>query len=302
MTAGTFVWICDDDDLLRPGSVDRMVVAIEREGVDLAFGRYTRFHTAAGVRQDMGTGYWPHRSRGSLARHILEDAFVMHNAALVWRTAYGRAGPFDPAMLRSQDYEMFVRLAFQASMTYVDEIVFDQRKHDGVRGPAQAAHRARQSNSMWERYDRLIFAKLREAVPPSYFEGMFEAGYEPIIRRAALLQRGCVMARHGMWAEALDDFEGAGQIGPAIGLQSLERDICRRAVAGKHGFSGMLDKDISLRLRRLRKSCPAGKAIFSWLTRGTLRRLRGADNRARLDAIGHLLSPVALMSAILVGG
>ncbi|MEL7517411.1 MAG: glycosyltransferase family 2 protein, partial [Pseudomonadota bacterium] len=130
VTGGEYVWICDDDDLLRPGVVARMVSEIESAGVDMVFGRYTRFRIEDGARVEMGAGYWPDLGRGSVARHILEDAFVMHNASLVRRAAYDRLGPFDPRMLRSQDYEMFVRLALRATIRFVDTVVFDQRKHE----------------------------------------------------------------------------------------------------------------------------------------------------------------------------
>src|SRR4051812_39041855 len=161
----TYVWICDDDDLLRPKVVPLLVDAIERTGADVVFGRYIRFRQQEGEKMYLGTGYWPDLSSGSLPRHILEDAFVMHNATLVRRSAYDRVGRFDEGMLRSQDYDMFVRLATTVTLAYVDAIIFDQRKHEGLRGPASVLHREGQVEKVWVEYDRRIFERVWKNLP-----------------------------------------------------------------------------------------------------------------------------------------
>ena len=53
---------------------------------------------------------------------------------------YARAVFENETMLRSLDYDMFVRLALRCRPRYVDAVIFDQRKHEGARGPAQALH------------------------------------------------------------------------------------------------------------------------------------------------------------------
>lgn len=298
MTDGEFVWICDDDDLLRPGVVEPMLSRLRATGAGFVFGRYTRFQVVDGVRVDLGTGYWPDLSQGSLARHILEDAFVMHNAALVRRHEYERAGGFDPAMLRSQDYDMFVRLALQSRIAFWNAIVFDQRKHPGVRGPTSAAHRADQSDTVWNRYDSRIFEKVRAHVPLAYFEGMFQAGSPELRRRAAYLQRACVLGRHGLWRAAFDDLGRAAGQARHLPLTALEQAICRRAVSGKHGFSGLVAHDLKPSLRTLRSSSLAGRAICASIARGLLWRLRGEDVVGRGDAVRYLSRPGAVLDLV----
>ena len=297
MTDGEYVWVCDDDDLLLPGAVARLLGLMERDRADMAFGRYTRFKGEGAHKVDMGTGYWPDLTQGAVARHILEDAFVMHNGALVRRDAYERAGPFDPAMLRSQDYEMFVRLALQGSIAHCDDVIFEQRKHDGVRGPQVAAHRAAHSDNVWQRFDRMIFEKVRAAVPLAFFESLFDGSEPQISERAALLQRGCVMARHAMWPEALDDFERAARTGPAAELHPLERAVCRRAVAGKHGFEGLLEPVNRSRMHQLGNGDTVARAIFAQVATGMLWRVRGDDPAARTDALRFLARPSSVLAA-----
>ncbi len=305
LTSGQYVWICDDDDLLEPGCVDLLVTSIESTGADMVFGRYTRFHVDNGYRIDMGTGYWPDLSSGSAHRHILEDAFVMHNAALVRREVYTRLGPFDPEMLRSQDYEMFTRIAFSCAIKYVDRMVFLQRKHPGDRGPAAIVHGSGKSNEVWERFDRRIFERMRDLVSLDFFVSMFDSPDAALARRAGLLQRACILARHGLWADALSDCALATSACASHPLHPLEIDICRRMTAGKHGFAGLLGAGNAAAIRRLVRQSRNGRAILGEISRGLLWRLRSDDGDVRQAALCHLLrapNPANLVAQILTPG
>ena len=293
MTDGAFVWICDDDDLLRPAVVDRFATRLAGTTAGFIFGRHARFRMdpVAG-RIDMGAGYWPDLSAGTLARHLLEDAFVMQNGALVRRACYRDVGPFDERFLRSQDYEMFVRLALRHRGEFVDTIVFDQRKHDGTRGPATGLHAAGQAEDVWRRYDRMIFEANAPLLSTATFEAMFEGADAALVRRAALLQRACVHGRHDMWPEALDDLRTAASTLPQRPLHSVERAICRRMLGGKHGFSGALAPAMSDALRSIHRGGGVGHQIMRTALAGVLWRLRRDEAVVRHDARA-LLAAVA---------
>ena len=298
MTSGAYVWICDDDDLLLPGAVDALVGAITQSGADMAFGRYTRFRMENGQRIDIGTGYWPDLSAGSVARHLFEDAFAMHNGSLVRRATYDRLGPFDTAMLRSQDYEMFVRIALSSSIVYVDRDIFLQRKHDGDRGPAAITHKAGKSDAMWVDFDRKIFARLRDLVPEAFFTSMFAGPDDTLRRRAGLLQRACILARHGLWDAALGDCERARAVASDTPLHPLEIAICRRMSAGKHGFAGMRATENAAALSALARTNRIGAAIAGEIYRGLFWRLRGEAPGDRAAALKVLAKPSALVSLL----
>ena len=280
---GDYIWICDDDDLLCEGAVGKLVDLIERSGAGFVFGRYTRFSIVDGEKVDQGTGYWPDLSKGSLARHIFEDSFVMHNASLVRRSVYEAVGPFDETMLRSLDYDMFVRLALKTTIAHTGDILFEQRKHDGARGPASVLHAASKSDNVWKEFDRRIFARLRDAAPVSYFEGLFESPKPELIMRAAYLQRGTIMGRHDLWDEAAQDWQLAETVCD-LPLQELEKDICRRAMAGKHGFSGALAQPVLAALHDLKNRGETGRAIAHAMLDGLIWRLRDADPATRREA------------------
>lgn len=285
-TSGEFVLICDDDDRLRPAAVRQLLSALDDADAGFAFGRYTRFDDSSG--EDIGVGYWPDMSRGTMLRHILEDAFVMQNAALVRRSALIAVGPFSAYMKRSQDYEMFVRLACSYPAKFIDDILFDQRKHAGQRGAAGFEHPASNSMQVWNSFDRAIFGNFFRTAPISIFESMFEGGLSEHRERAALLQRGVVMARHDCWELACDDFEQASAryTGP---LDVGEYRICNRALGGKHGVGNLTDQAIVNRLRHVGRKTKQGREIVRAILSGGLWRLRASDSTKAWEVAKSLL-------------
>ncbi len=284
-TDGDSIWICDDDDVLRPGAVALLHDRLAASAAGFVFGKYTRFSEGPdGSRRDLGTGYWPDLTQGSLVRHILEDGFVMQNASLVRRAAYLRAGPFDETLPRSIDYDMAVRLALKVGVDYVDAIIFDQRKHDGVRGPAHSLHPAAESMKIWLEYDRRIFDRVAAETTLAFFEALFDAPDERLRRRAALLQRACVWGRHQRWPAALADLQDAAELLPGCPLHAVERAICRRILNGKHGFDALGTGDFAAPLRALGRT-HVGQGIFGEMMRGCVWILRrGTAPQRRVTA------------------
>jgi len=274
-TSGEFVWICDDDDRLRPGAVAPLASELASSAAGFIFGKYTRFEDPSGL--DIGVGYWPDLSSGSLTRNILEDAFVMQNAALIRRSALLAVGPFSEAMQRSLDYDMFVRLACSFPGAYVDMLVFDQRKHSGDRGPAALLHRASASMDVWNAFDRSIFQNLYHHAPLTLFENMFDAPSSELRHRAALLQRAVVMARHDCWDLACLDLEAATKT-TTQAIDAGEYRICLRALSGKHEPRGLCEKQVLSRLTRLCAHSPIGRQIVEAMLAGALWRLRSRDS------------------------
>lgn len=300
--SGELIWICDDDDLCRPEAAARMLAAMEATGAPVVGGRYQRFGTdpASGAQVAADPGYWPDLGGGSLLRHLLEDIFIFQNATLVRRSAYDRVGPFREDLARSIDYDMIIRLAARFPLGFVDAVLFDQRKHDGARGPAAAQHEAKKMDRVWLENDQILFRGFRDWLPVSLYEAMFEADDPALALRAGHLQRAAVYARRNLWSEALEDFGvsvemGAGMAGQAA-FGPLEHDICRRAMAGKHGCDGVFDPAVTRALTRLGQSGPAGKGIAAGLAHGIRWRLREAlqaGEAGRAFRIGRFMTRMA---------
>ncbi len=276
---GDLIWICDDDDIALPDAAETLAGLLEatpRAG--LAGGCYKRFQDdpETGQRHFMGPGYWPDLGSGSALRHLLEDIFLFQNATLVRRACYDAVGPFREDLPRSIDYDMIVRLATRFPVALTERPLFHQRKHDGVRGPANAQHAASRSDDIWKAADRQVFEGVRDLLQPALFAGMFDAETPPHAERAGRLQRACVFARRTEWAAALDDFRAAAARMPDTRLSPVERMICVRAMAGKHGCAEALEPDMRRALAALAATSASGAEITAALARGLAWRARAA--------------------------
>jgi len=189
---GDAVWICDDDDIPLPGTLERFSTLLEqRPELDFVFGLHDELIESGGdwvVRSAPA----PRRYQEPLAIQVLRSCFIFQPGMLVRRRCYQRVGNFDERLLRSQDYDMLIRLAHECGGAELDGVVFHQRVHSGVRGPAHEQTSAVERRGQWLKYDRMIFAKVGELYRPDEFgEGRIGA-----VRRAA------IMARRGLWNEA----------------------------------------------------------------------------------------------------
>lgn len=287
-TDGELVWICDDDDILLPGAASALLAPLRNDTVDMAFGRYYPFRIDEAGREERLEFHWPDLSRGSIARHTLEDAFIMQNAALVRRSLYDKVGPFDTGMLRSLDYEMFVRLVLAGQPVFVDREIFAQRKHEGARGPARMLHDANKSENVWLEFDQRIFRRLNEGRPIAIYEAMFTGSDAGLVTRAAYFERACVNARHGLWELAIADVVAASQVLPSTPMEPVERDICARALCGKYDLANVTDPAVIVGLRELAgRGGVAREAVMAIVGGGMwrFRRREGDDVRAMLGLI-----------------
>ncbi|MEY8800924.1 glycosyltransferase [Leisingera sp. XS_AS12] len=276
---GDWIWICDDDDIALPHAAETLSqLLLTNPAAGFAAGSYKRFYCATPDGEPVlsGPGYWPDLGQGSVLRHLLEDIFLFQNATLVRRSCYEAVGPFREDLPRSIDYDMIVRLAARFPAVVTEAPLFHQRKHDGARGPAAARHAADRSEEVWKKADKQVFAGLSGILQPDLFTGMFEAADPDHAARAGRLQRGCVFARRTDWKTALEDFHAAAELLPAMALSPLEKAICRRALAGKHGCGEALEPEVRGALAGLAAGSALGAEIAAALVRGTGWRLRRA--------------------------
>lgn len=297
---GEYIWICDDDDLALPHAADTLAGMLDADdGLVAAGGSYRRFGVDPKTKQQLefGPGYWPDLSVGTPLRHILEDLFLFQNGTMVRRRTYDRVGAFREDLGRSIDYDMMVRIACAGPVKITDDPVYLQRKHTGERGPATARRAAKDSEEVWKTADIVIFTPFRESIPLSMYEGMYRAEDPKVVRRAALLQRACVYARRTDWEMAVRDFADAAKLAPAYRLSETEREICMRAMGGKHGSKEAYASDIRKSLREVAGMSAAGRSIARSLSRGIAWRGKRAVGGGRFGEAGAV---AAFMSALSV--
>ena len=298
---GDYIWVCDDDDIALPHATETLAGILDEHPDTLASGAgYRRFSVdpATKARMEYGPGYWPDLSTGTALRHILEDLFVFQNATMVRKSAFDKVGPFREDLARSVDYDMMVRLACAGPVHIVDDPVFLQRKHSGLRGPKRARRKAADSDKVWKDADIAVFTPFRERIPLAMYEGMFRAEDPKVGRRAALLQRACVYARRTDWSMATRDFTDAAKLAPGYRLTDTERDICMRALSGKHGCAEATTSEVRTQLREVAGMSAAGRGIARALARGMVWRGKKAAQSGRFGEASAVAAFITALTTV----
>jgi glycosyltransferase involved in cell wall biosynthesis len=249
---GTYVWICDDDDIALPRALEKLVAAIPDDKPAFAFGQLKKFEV------DPVTGehivephpfYWPVENGKSLWLNLLEDFFIFQNATIVAKAAYDAVGPFRPDLIRSQDYEMVLRLARSFPGYAVPEVVFLQRSHAGGRGSAVDPFSQASASNKWVEYNQKFFRELHATLPLSAFRPSGRFASEALALRATLLQRACVFGRKKMWNHAAADLAAAAKIAQETPASQDEGAICKAATLSGYGCRELLDREVQQVLR-----------------------------------------------------
>lgn len=236
LAKGDLIWVFDDDDIAEPTALEVLESLLEANPeADFAYGRHDRFEIRPdGQTRWKSTGYWRTCPPEEFLFESLLDMFVHQPGMLVRKELYKRAGPFNEDYIRSQDYDMLLRLAQHGRPAGTDRIVFHQRQHDGPRGTADKVIRSEDRDRVWQSYDQTIFRGLYASLPLGKY---LPAGCDltqPGAMRRALIRRGIVMARKMLWDNAKEDFQKAAHIADRA-LSAEETADLRKIFMLKYG-------------------------------------------------------------------
>ena len=223
-----YVWIFDDDDVALPDALERLVEPLEKHP-EHGFS-FAPFHFTNSRPSDHRIGEVMHTlpipdldTRGFLIP-LLEGNFL-GGAALFARTrCYDEVGYFDPRLLRSQDYEMAIRLARAfTGVRAPGGATFHYRQHESLRGSTADRFKASEQRVKWLEYDQIIFQELYDSLPLRAYlpPGM------PLRerRRQAYLQRMGIMASKLLWNLVSTDLRAIAALDDGSPINCAERKI-----------------------------------------------------------------------------
>jgi len=230
---GEFIWVFDDDDVALPNCLGKLFVALaENPDCGFSYGSYdhlVEIHEGSTEVVDPGLQI---DKRIDFRLSVLERCYIFQPGMLVRRSVFDEVGPFNEAMVRSQDYEMLLRITRRFSGVNVNSIVFHQRQHGGVRGTGNTPVAKGKMESAWIKYDGLIFSQIHRTYPLAEYLPSPRAGeLSTAEARYALLERSCIMARKGLWHEAAADLEkyvALVRSEKSITISGTEKPILRR--------------------------------------------------------------------------
>ncbi len=206
-----YVWICDDDDLAAPDGAANLASALDADpAIGFAFGTFQIFKDTSQGRVFFPPTYWRRNEEPNASLNFLEEMFTFQYAMMVRRPLYNDVGPFREDLIRSQDYDMTLRLTRKYKSAYVPHIIFSQRQHTGVRGSASDHFSAEKNAAKWLTYEQKIFTSIMQDYRLEEFTPTFALSLEATLaRRAAFVQRALVLAKRALWEPAINDLREA---------------------------------------------------------------------------------------------
>ncbi|MEL6664157.1 MAG: glycosyltransferase [Pseudomonadota bacterium] len=298
--SGDLIWICDDDDLILPGTCALLAGALEADpSLGFAAGRHDDFivDPKSGEKIIKPPGYWRASRPDEIFPDLLDGCHIFQPGLMVRRSVYDEIGPFNADLIRSQDYEMMLRIARHARGVLFEDLVYLHREHGGARGSAAERFTPEEANAKWIKFHRMIFAPLmadlsdEEVLPDSLATAPEIA---PVAQRVAAIKRAGVYARHVMWPEALDTLEDVARRFEGTDLTEAERGFLRQATAYSFGCAPLYeDPAIRARAIGLKSISPRGRQIANLLGSSLLWRVKCATRAGNLGLAANLTGFVA---------
>jgi glycosyltransferase involved in cell wall biosynthesis len=271
---GDYVWIMDDDDVALPHALDRLVAPLEADrDLGMSFGT----HLIADTLPDGTVGETVERTLPTFPDSDLFLALVQHGnligqAAFLARTVVcQQVGPYNTALIRSQDFEMVLRLSAACRAVRVSGPMYIYRQHGQLRGSDADRHTAADKLRKWRFYDTIIYRRLLQDIPlHRYLPAAASLSPSGVPLRRAHLQRAAMLWRSGLFDEFFCDLEQALKI-PGL-LSNDERQV----LSGGYPLDEREDywDGEHIRNLRLRTASRVGRQIRTFLAQGVYWRAR----------------------------
>lgn len=256
---GNYVWIMDDDDVALPDALERHLEILQKRP-ELGF-TYSSCCNAATRAEDGRIVPGSERKLPNIGDEevfvrLLERNFTTHPGIVVRTSCYKTVGQFDLELIRSQDYDMVLRLSLHFPCARVDGPTFYYRKHGLCRGSQQDRFASKHIPAKWMVYDQRIFKRLRQELPLWRYLPVSYNGGPPVSadKGQAYIQRMAVMGLKGLKEEMLEDLGLAIKEHREVTQLSLyERAIIIRLMQAI-GDDVLLDSSVRARINRMSKN------------------------------------------------
>lgn len=293
----TYMWIFDDDDVALPRALE-MHLDFLSEHPECDFSYSTNYLFSGEFSEDaLRRGKlktFPPRSGKDYFLWIMQSPFLptLMQGMLIPTRCLRAVGGFDESLLRCEDIDILLRLAQRFRAGCLEQPTFAERLHQGQRGPAFERHEDADRYQIFRQYKRPIFEKIHASLPlHEYLPRSNGAQTEdhalaaPDMRRA-LLQRSVIMATHGLFAEAVEDYQTyAEQLDSTFAPDDDERR--QLSALGHVSDPEVLPPGVYYRL--LGASSRGRPALFKAVLRGVYWSIAREIRRRRPLLASHLL-------------
>ena len=219
--SGELIYILDDDDIAADDAVERMSEALgNHPECGFVYGEYDAFTVS-----DSGAISIEERAK-PFGDEELCLALMHHNrlvgpSMMVRKSCYERVGPFNEAFIRSQDYEMLLRLVRVFKGKRLNCVLSHVRQHTGIRGSVAAPVAAKDSYAAWRDFDGRAISEVYSSYDLKEFLPQPISQLSNQDRFTALLQRCVIVGRKKLWNLATNDLREACTLAWKLDIHEL---------------------------------------------------------------------------------
>lgn len=250
--AGKYIWIFDDDDVALPNFIEvHSKVMDADDSIDFTYSNYLRgMDGENGGIQVTGDAGIPCVDNNNFLIRLLEDCFLTTQGMLIRKDRIPGGYLFDEQLVRSQDYDLFIRMARFRMGFMVEGHSYIRRYHLGERGSMSDRFSISDVERKWYKYEKIVVerfvkdAELYEFLPKDRFCKEIESGDFFI----ALVQKAVILARKGLWDEFFYTVDCLGLLDEKnIENQRDVDTVCIKGFGKQLSVKELLNNDILLR-------------------------------------------------------
>jgi glycosyltransferase involved in cell wall biosynthesis len=284
-----YVWVFDDDDVALPHALESHLSTFSRHpGIDFTYSAWFEGRGRPNGRIEIGEPvHLPDIPEDRLFTALLDRCVLLQQGMLTRAVCYAAAGLYNESLVRSQDYDMILRLAHRFRGARNPDLTFVLRTHPGPRGTALRRVDHAKRLDAWNEFDRGIGENYRALLPLHEYLGKQRGAHPtltPAEARAARFTRASIMARKGLWWSALEDLAVVVKdLGVEEPLTREERHSLSEKTLRKiypPAFAPILvDQSLASALAQILRSSPLGWQMRREMARGLRRELHLALKR-----------------------
>ncbi len=205
------IYILDDDDIAAEDCIERLVSGLEASPeCEFSYGGHNAFRVSASgeVLVEPREAHPPDDDTLSLV--LMLRCLLFQSNMLVRKKCYMQLGGFNEELIRSQDYEMLLRMVRKFRGKRIDGIVFSQRQHSGVRGSSTLRIKPQDNAAVWHRFNQRIFKAIYSAYALEEFLPGTRDSLNDQDQITALFHRLVIVGRKELWKLAAQDMRAVG--------------------------------------------------------------------------------------------
>src|ERR1700733_3945146 len=216
------IYILDDDDIAADDAIERLAGALQNNpGYGFVYGGYDAFTVLDSGTISIETRAPQPPDDEELPIVLMHRNLILQPSMLVRKSCYEHVGPFNEEFVRSQDYEMLLRLVRVFKGKRLDGLIFHQRQHTGIRGSAAMPIGVQNRTRTWGDFNAKIFSSIYASYSLNEYLPHPATTLSNEDHITALLQRCVIVGRKRLWHFASNDLREACAVASQFGIHQL---------------------------------------------------------------------------------